>query len=358
LRHRFNVSDLNAIETRVGAWVAGCTSLLDVFTTFICTEHIEATKRERGQLCFVCGNPLKVKDPYLEFATKMYQIPYHNLAKDYESKDPDIKAAAKDKRQIGKPGVLGAIYRLSGGEMGVDRKTGDPKKTGLWGYAENMGVTMSQKEANDAVRTFRTSYPEIVTMWYALEKLAISVLTGEPIYIREGDDKLRFALDRLRELNIWMDKFPVDDHGNERIIFRIHLPSGRFLHYIDAYVDEIKMPWADADGEEVFKACMIYAGTNQETHQWTLGITTHGGKLFENIVQAISRDILAESLLIFEEIGLPVVGHVHDEGITEVEDDPFMPGVREMEFVMSQPIEWAPGLPLHAEGFEDYYYHK
>lgn len=358
MRHRFNVADLNAIETRVGAWVAGCTSLLDVFTTYICVDHPEATKHVYGENCFVCQNSLKVKDPYLEFAAKMYNITYHSLAKDYESKDPDIKAGAKDKRQIAKPGVLGAIYRLSGGEMGVDRKTGDPKKTGLWGYAENMGVTMTQKEANDAVRTFRTSYPEIVQMWYALEKLAISVLTDKPIHFREDDDKLRFALNRLQELNIWMDKFKVDDHGLDRIIFRIHLPSGRFLHYIDAYVDEIKMNWTTDDGGEVFKPCMIYAGTNQETHQWVSGIATHGGKLFENIVQAIARDILAESLLQFELMGLPVVGHVHDEGIAETEDDPFMPGVREMVFTMSQSILWCPGLPLFADGFEDHYYHK
>jgi DNA polymerase len=361
MRHRFNVSDLNAIETRVAAWVSGCQPLLDVFTTYICLEHPEATMHVYGMLCRVCGKPLKQKDPYLDFACKMYNLDYHILARDYDSKDPLIKGPAKEKRQIAKPGVLGAVYRLSGGGMGINPKTHEPMKTGLWGYAENMGVDMSQEKANETVKVFRDVYNEIVWSWYALDKLPMSVMTETPIKLNEDSEsgrKLLYALKRWEELHIFMDKFMVDDHGVERIIFRIHLPSGRCLHYVDAFIDDIKMPWTDSEGGEVYRAALCYAGVDQVTHQWIDGITTHGGKIFENIVQAIARDILTESLLVFEQMGLLVVGHVHDEGVIETEDSPLVPGVKVMEDVMRRPILWAPGLPLGADGFEDYYYHK
>ena len=92
-RSRFNVADLNAIETRVAAWISGCEPLLDVF------------KQNR--------------DPYLAFATKMYHLPYETLEADLHSDDPVRKAAAKDMRQMAKPGVLAAVYRQGAGGMGL-----------------------------------------------------------------------------------------------------------------------------------------------------------------------------------------------------------------------------------------------
>jgi len=362
MKKRFNVSDLNAIETRVAAWVAGCQPLLDVFTTYVCVDHPESTMHIFGQNCVVCGRKLKQKDPYLDFACKMYNLDYFSLARDYGSKDPVLKGPAKEKRQIAKPGVLGAVYRLRGGDMGVNPKTHEPMKTGLWGYAENMGVDMTQEKANETVKVFRDVYNEIVFSWYALDKLPIAVMTGKPIKLNEDSEygtKLAYALKRLEELKIFMDKFTVMDHGNERHIFRIHLPSGRRLHYVNAFVDDIKAPWKGPSGEDVYRTSLCYGGVNQETKNWEDGVTTHGGKIFENIVQAIARDVLVESLIKFEfYMNLPVVGHVHDEGITETPDDPFYAGVQEMEDTMRQPILWAPGLPLGADGFEDFYYHK
>jgi DNA polymerase bacteriophage-type len=357
LKRILNVADLNAIETRVAAWVAGCQPLLDVFTTYICLDHPEATMHVYGLSCCVCGKPLKQKDPYLDFACKMYNLEYHILARDYNSKDPLLKGPAKEKRQIAKPGVLGAVYRLSGGEMGWNPKTGEPMKTGLWGYAENMGVDMTREKAHETVDVFREVYSEIKWMWYALDKLPMAAMTGKPI--KATDERLLFALKRLEELRIFMDKFTVMDKGVERNIFRIHLPSGRRLHYMDAFIDNIKMPWTDSEGNDVYRDALCYAGIDQVTKQWMGGITTHGGKIFENIVQSVARDILAESLLKFEnEMKLPVIGHVHDEAIVEVEDRPGALTVQEMVSVMSTPVDWAPGLPLGADGLEGLYYRK
>lgn len=80
------------------------------------------------------------------------------------------------------------------------------------------------------------------------------------------------------------------------------------------------------------------------------------GKITENIVQAIARDCLAESLLRLDAAGYKIAFHVHDEVVLDV---PYGFGsLKEVEAIMSQPIDWAQGLPLQAEGFESDYYMK
>jgi DNA polymerase len=87
-------------------------------------------------------------------------------------------------------------------------------------------------------------------------------------------------------------------------------------------------------------------------------IVSHGGKIFENIVQAIARDVLADKLLEFEQREMPVVAHVHDEGVCLVEDDPFSLTIEDMIKIMSSSVSWALTLPLGADGFQDVFYHK
>ena len=327
---RFNVSDLSAIETRVGAWVSQCAPLLKVFSDNL--------------------------DPYLDFATKMTGLPYHKLASDIKSKDSKIKSEAKRHRQMAKPAVLGAIYRMGGGEWKKD-KNGDYYKSGLWGYAESMGIDMTQEEAHQVVKIFRSSYPEICGngyngemkgIWIQLEEAVSDVLQGERTIRKIGPDDC-----------IVIDKLTIE---NRLPMLRIKLPSGRYLHYLDAEMRLEKMPWNRTNSETgqiepVFRLAFTYHGMNQETNQWTR-IVSHGGHIFENIVQGIARDVLADKLLEFEEAGLETVGHVHDEGICLSLDDPFAPGVIQQESIMNRPVDWALSLPLGSDGFEDYFYHK
>lgn len=319
---RFNICDLNAIESRVGAWMSECQSLLDVF-------H-------------------KGRDPYIDFAVKMTQIPYDIIEQGLRSKDPATKAKFKQIRQMAKAGFLGCIYRLSGGQMSKD-KNGDPIKQGLAGYAEAMGISMSFEEAHEIVRVYRESYAEIKQMWFAFEEAIKDVLNGKQTKRELGPNGC-----------IKVDKFVFTCNGNLRTILRIQLPSGRFLHYVDAYIGEVKMPWRrereDGEYEDVYKPTFCYAGQDQITKVWTT-ITSHGGKTFENVDQGISRDVLAVKLLQFEET-MPVILHVHDEGGSEVEDSIFAPGIREMNQTMSLPVDWAPGLPLGSDGHEGVFYHK
>jgi len=83
---------------------------------------------------------------------------------------------------------------------------------------------------------------------------------------------------------------------------------------------------------------------------------TYGGRLVENLVQAIARDCLAESLMRLDAEEYDIVMHVHDEVVLDV---PIGTGsVDHVTEIMSRPIDWAPGLPLKAAGFECSFYQK
>ena len=324
---RLNVADLNAIETRVGAWLAGCHSLLSVFA------------RPHG-------------DPYLEFASKMTGIPYEDLDRDIHSTDKKVKAVAKRHRQIAKPGVLGCIYRLGPGGWGRN-KYGDPIKVGLWGYAENMGVKMDLETARHVVAMFREAYPEIVQLWYRFEACVSEVLKGS-----------RKATSALGPGDCV--KFDKINRKGQNPILRIQLPSGRYLHYIDARLEDTKMPWTKKIVQEdntvvevdVYRPTLVYAGVNKDTKQWEPFTTSHGGKLTENVVQAIARDVLAEGMLRADAEDAELCGHVHDELISDTADNAFSFNCKDLERCMSRPMPWAPTLPLGADGYSGSYYHK
>jgi DNA polymerase len=340
---RLNVADLSGIETVTGAWVAECQPLLDVFI--------------RGE------------DPYISFAVKLTGIPYEKLYYDLKhNSDKTAKAFAKLQRQFAKPGVLGAIYRLGPGGWGHD-KNGDEIKTGLWGYAEAMGINISQEQSAEIVRIFRESYPEICGVpnpnagfiggiWYRLENAVADVLNGKNTIRKIGPGGC-----------IVIDKLTIENQENpefSRDILRIKLPSGRHLHYFDASMQEVKMPWkrkheneitGEITEEDVYKQGFTYFGLDQITNSWS-SIVSHGGKIYENIVQGLAREILSAGLLAVENAGMEVCMHVHDEIVALTDDDPFAPGALEMEKLMTQDISWLPGLPLKAEGWEGDFYRK
>lgn len=324
MNYRLNVCDLNAIETRVGAWLAQCDSLLRVF-------------EPRP------GKP-NGNDPYLEFAVKLTGIPYEKLEADIKSEDVAIKALAKEYRQQAKPGLLAAIYRQGGGQWGKD-KHGDKIKTGLWGYAANMGIDLTQQQAHNIVRMFREAYPEFPACWKALEIAVSDVMKGTNTTRYIGPNNC-----------IKIDKINIEGRYP---IMRMQLPSGRYLHYFDARLEICEMPWDDKEtGEKAKRESLVYASVDQDTKQWDVWTQTHGGHTFQNAVQGIARDALACKLLEFEENDMPVILHVHDEGVCLVPDDPFSPTVEDQIRVMSKKMDWAPGLLLGADGFQGDFYHK
>jgi DNA polymerase len=100
----------------------------------------------------------------------------------------------------------------------------------------------------------------------------------------------------------------------------------------------------------------VYEGVNQYTKKWET-IETYGGKLVENVVQAVARDVLASGMFRAEAAGYAVCLHVHDELITETPDtDEY--SVDELSRIMSTNPGWSLGLPLAAAGFETRRYKK
>ena len=134
-------------------------------------------------------------------------------------------------------------------------------------------------------------------------------------------------------------------HYQKGILF-ITLPSGRSLAYV--------RPKIGID-ERFGKEQLMYEGTEQGSKQWGR-IPTYGGKLTENIIQAIARDCLAIAMLRLDEVGYRINFHVHDEVVLDVPID--TGSMENVEELMGQSIEWAPGLPLGADSFETDYYKK
>lgn len=122
---------------------------------------------------------------------------------------------------------------------------------------------------------------------------------------------------------------------------RISLPSNRCLCYPAPKFEQNKIS---------------YMGINQFTRKWER-LTTYGGKLVENITQAVARDILADAMLRIEDAGYSIVLTVHDEPITETPDTSDFSAEHLCE-IMEQPPMWAKDFPLAAEGFETYRYRK
>ena len=93
----------------------------------------------------------------------------------------------------------------------------------------------------------------------------------------------------------------------------------------------------------------------QSSRQW-VRISTYGGKLTENIVQAVARDCLAEAMLRLDKAGCRIVMHVHDEIVIDAPNG--FGSLEDVLNIMGQPIPWAKGLKLKAEGFESQFYRK
>lgn len=252
-------------------------------------------------------------DPYKDFASRWYGIPYADVT--------------KKQRTNSKPAVLGAGYRLGGGTIM------NGKKTGLWGYAENMKVFMTQEEAQSSVDNWRADNPEVVNYWYALENaIERTVKTGQETSV----GPVRFTYMRPY-LICW-------------------LPSGRPMFYYKPEV-HYETRYSQRTGNPYEKAVISYMGKDQVTNQWTR-IYSHGGKFTENIVQAFARDVLATGLRRCHKAGFNLVLHVHDEiaALQRRGENRLTPAY--MIELMTAPIPWAPGIPLKAAGGLMRFYRK
>lgn len=191
--------------------------------------------------------------------------------------------------------------------------------------ALKMGLT--EDELPDIVTRWRNANKRICGLWYAVENTALRVMqTAQP----QGLNGLIFALE--------------GDLIYGQSFLTVRLPSGRKLYYPKPFLQENRFG----------KQAIHYYAVGQQTRKWEID-STYGGKMTENIVQAIARDCLAVTLRRIAQKGLQTVFHVHDEVII---DAPMETTVDEICNLMAEPIPWAPGLILKGAGFESSYYMK
>lgn len=290
------VCDLSSIETAVIAWLAQCGRLLQVFRDG--------------------------RDPYVDFGTSFYGVSYDEIAQGIKAGDPTFKAM----RTNSKPAVLGAGFRLGGGNL-----LPDGKKTGLWAYAENMGIEMTREQAHAAVNIYRTNYSEVCDLWTAYERAVKRCLTTrQPVEV----GVIRFSY--------------------HKPFLVVRLPSGGCLYYYRPRIDK-KIMRSSKDDDTWVTEGLFYEGMATGGH-WTQ-LDSHGGKLVENFVQAIARDILKEGILRAHRDGANIIAHVHDEIIT-LEDNDSPHTLDSLQAHMTKPLPWAVGLPLGAAGWEGQFYRK
>lgn len=193
-------------------------------------------------------------------------------------------------------------------------------------HALDMGL--SEEELPEIVSKWRAANPHIVQLWYRVEREALAAMRDGKVHEVDRGVTIALKSDLSKGLNF----------------LTIGLPSGRSLYYVDPF---LKM------GR--FDKVQVNFMTQREG-QWTSD-STYGGKLVENIVQAIARDCLTETLLRLNSRypNSPVVMHIHDEVVMDAEMDVT---VDEICDLMAEPIPWAPGLLLKAAGFESEWYMK
>lgn len=236
---------------------------------------------------------------YEASASAMFGVPIEEITKD------------SPLRQKGKVAELALGYQGSSGAL-------------ITMGALKMGLT--EEELPEIVRRWRQSNRRIVDLWYSVENTALEVMrTGQPAGVRG----LIFA----RE----------GDYATQQDFLTVALPSGRKLYYARPFLAQ----------NDFGKEAVFYYGLNDK-NKWNC-IGTYGGKMVENITQAVARDCLAVSIRRLEATGFRIVFHVHDEVIIEAPEGTSLETACE---IMGQPLPWAPGLLLRADGFETGFYMK
>lgn len=233
---------------------------------------------------------------YEASGAKMFKVPIESITKGSKLRD---KAKIAE-LALGYQGGVDALLRMGAEEMGID-----------------------VDELPGLVTAWRKASPAIVKLWARVNACAIQA-------IREKGRRMR--ADGL-------------EYFVQNGILFIKLPSGRCLSYL---YPELGVNRFGLEG-------IRYYGVDQVTKKWWRQ-DTYGGKLVENIVQAIARDCLADSMLKIDHAGYDTVLHVHDELVVEIDSEEDDGGV--IDAIMKSEISWAPGLVMKGEGFDSPYYLK
>ena len=237
-------------------------------------------------------------DIYCVTASRMFGVPV------------DKKGENSNLRTPGKIATLACGY--GGGPAAFDS------------MAKNYGLEFSEEEKTRYVKMWRSANPHTVALWTIMEKAFISAIQrgngASPVKVNRG-------------VEVYMQ------YG----CLMVRLPSGRIMSYPRIKITDTPK------GTEI-----TYERMNQTTKKWEES-KTYGGKIVENLVQAIARDILCLVMLKLDKAGHQIAFHVHDECII---DSPRHDALREIEGIFGEEIPWAKGLPLKGAGYSTPFYMK
>ena len=297
-------ADFSAIEAVVAACLSRCQWRIDVFNTpGECIYTQSASK--------ITGTPMAEYKAY----------------------------KAKHKRHHPDRKLLGKIAELASGYGGW---------VGAW---KNFGCELDDKEIKRQVLAWRAASPEIVDMW-----------GGEYKWVGPGQWDFKYELHGLEGCAMKAIMRPGQCFTHNDITYGVHddilycrLPSGRFLHYHRPRLKAIEDKLRRGPAQQI-----TFEGYNSDTKKgpkgWLLQ-ETYGGRLFENVVQAVALDIQAEALVRCGSRGYPIVLHTHDEGCAEVPDSPAH-NVATLVGIMTERPSWASWWPIRAAGWEHQRYQK
>lgn len=245
------------------------------------------------------------EDLYKWMASKLFKVP--------------IDQVTDEQRRIGKNLILGCGYGLGYKKFIV--------------YCDKQGVTITVEFSQYAVNTYRDQHPRVVSYWRAVNNAAITAVQ------EKGITKIG----------------PIIFDATDKTFFRIRLPSGRQLFYPFPKVSMVKKTFKNDDGKEntIENLALSYI---EEYQGRFIRTSTYGGKLVENIVQAVARDVLAGGMKNVEQHGYPIVLHVHDEIVSERPEGEG--SAEEFSSLACVLPGWIEGCPIEAKGFECFRYRK
>lgn len=331
---RLLVGDFAQIEARVAAWLAGEADLVEAF--------------RRGE------------DVYKPMAAKIYAKP--------------VEEVTKTERQLGKVAVLGCQYGLGFQGFRATAKT-------------MAGQVVSPKFARATVKAYREANPKIKAIWGELNRAAIAAIdSGQPqrvgrLELYLAGETLKIKLPNGRALTYWypelktvMAPWSVGFEGPVRIGDNPETretlenagveigeqdsrPGWYFCRIPDSAIPAFRaLKWRAelTRMEPKYLQQVTYWGVDSVRRKWAQ-LRTYGGSLFENVVQAIARDFLAEAMLRVEAAGYPITMTVHDEIVAERKTGGYL---REFETLLKVSPKWGAGCPLAVEVFESFRYRK
>jgi DNA polymerase len=237
------------------------------------------------------------RDVYKDFASMVYHV--------------GVNDVDENKRFIGKTCILGLGYGMGPPKFQDTLRRGSPSMKGA-----NTTTHMNDLEASRIVYFYREIYQAISQLWKECDGVLVNMVAGQSGIIR--------------------DFLAYTPEG-------IELPNGLVIKYNELTYDKDAGYQYISDARQFRKLAKRVVADSEEKIAYT---SIYGGKMVENIVQALARIVVTEQMVAIKEAGYPVALQVHDENVVVVRTEDVVTAQQVMEHVMSTPPIWMPTLPV------------